>query len=107
MQGGVVIKGVKLRVFKSFVSTIFIFIIAILIIPPVLYAGSDNEIFLSMAEDIISPLRPKNLKFVGNMLSWNAPTKNIDGTPLEDLQVITFILEQNQRNTQPHMMLRM
>jgi hypothetical protein len=72
-------------VFKSLVSTIFIFIFAILIIPPVLYADSDNEILLSMAEDIISPLNPKKLKFVGNTLSWNAPTKNTDGSTLEDL----------------------
>jgi len=72
-------------VFKSFISTIFIFIIAILIIPPVLYADIDNGMLLSMAEDIISPLSPKHLKFVGNTLLWDAPTKNIDGTPLEDL----------------------
>jgi len=72
-------------VFKSFISTIFIFIIAILIIPPVLYSGSDNEILLSMLEDIVSPLSPRYLKFVGNQLSWVAPTKNIDGSTLEDL----------------------
>ena len=71
--------------FKAFVSTIFIFIIAILIIPPVLYAGSNNEIFLSMAEDTVSPSNPKHLKFVGNTLSWKAPTRNEDGTRLEDL----------------------
>jgi len=76
---------IKLRVFKSLVSTIFIFIIAILIIPPVLYAGSDNEILLSMAKDTVSPSNPKKLKFVGNTLSWDAPTKNIDGSTLEDL----------------------
>jgi hypothetical protein len=77
--------GIKLRVFKSFITTIFISIVAILIVPSVLHAGSDNKIFLAMADDIISPLSPKHLKFVGSTLSWDAPTKNIDGTPLEDL----------------------
>lgn len=38
-----------------------------------------------MAEDTISPLNPEHLKFVGNTLLWDAPTKNIDGSPLEDL----------------------
>jgi len=73
-------------VFKSFVSTIFIFIIAILIISTVLYAGSDNENSLSMAEDTLPPLSPKHLKFVGHILLWSAPTKNEDGTRLEDLE---------------------
>jgi hypothetical protein len=72
-------------VFKSFITTIFIFIVAIFIVPSVLYAGSNNENSLSMAEDIISPLNPKHLKFSGNTLTWDAPTKNIDGSRLEDL----------------------
>jgi hypothetical protein len=72
-------------VFKSFITTIFIFIIAILIIPPVLYAGNNNENSPSMAEDTLPPSNPKHLKFVGNTLLWSAPTKNIDGSRLEDL----------------------
>jgi hypothetical protein len=73
-------------VVKSFVSTTFIFIIAFLIIPPILYVGSDNEIFLSMAEDTLSPSSPTQLSFAGHTLSWNATTTNIDGTPLEGLE---------------------
>jgi len=75
-----------LRYFKSLVSTTFIFIIALLIIPPVLHAGSDNAVFLSMAEDTLSPSSPTQLFFIGHTLSWNATTTNIDGTPLEDLE---------------------
>ncbi len=71
--------GIKLRVFKSFVSTIFIFIIAIPIISPLLDTDSDNEIFLAMAEDIFRfPLSPRHVKFVGNTLSWDAPRRNIE-----------------------------
>jgi hypothetical protein len=75
-----------LQYFKSLVSTTFIFIIAFLIIPPMLYVGSDNKMFLSMAEDTLSPSSPTHLAFIGHTLSWNATTTNIDGTPLEDLE---------------------
>jgi len=72
--------------FKSLVSTTFIFIIALLIIPSILYPSSDNKIFLAMAEDTLSPSSPIHLAFVGNTLSWTATTTNIDGSPLEDLE---------------------
>ena len=71
--------------FKSFITTIFIFIVAILIVPSVLYAGSNNENSLSIAEDTLPPSSPKHLKFVGSILLWSAPTKNEDGTRLGDL----------------------
>jgi hypothetical protein len=73
-------------VFKFYVSIIFIFIIAILIIPLVLHAGSDNKNSLSTEEDTLSPSSPTHFKFVGNILLWSAPTKNEDGTRLEDLK---------------------
>jgi cell division septation protein DedD len=72
--------------FKSLVSTTFAFIIALLIIPSILYSGSDNKIFLAMAEDTLSPSSPIHLAFVGNTLSWTATATNIDGSPLEDLE---------------------
>ena len=66
--------------FKSFVSTIFIFIIAFLILPTVSHAGINYE-------DTLPPSSPTNLAFVGysNTLSWDAPTTNEDDTSLEDL----------------------
>lgn len=66
--------------FKSFVSTIFISIIAVLILPKVLHAGINYE-------DTLPPSSPTNLAFVGysNTLSWDAPTTNEDDTSLEDL----------------------
>jgi hypothetical protein len=75
-----------LRYFKSLAPTIFIFIIALLTIPSILNAGSDNEIISLMEEDTLSPSSPTHLTFVDSTLSWNATTTNIDGTPLEDLE---------------------
>lgn len=42
---------------------------------------------LSIAENTLPPSSPKKLAFIGyrNTLSWDAPTTNKDGTPLEDL----------------------
>jgi hypothetical protein len=61
-------KKVKIIIFK-----IFIFILSL---PP-----------LSIAEDTIPPSSPANLAFIGcsNILTWNAPTSNADGTPLDDI----------------------
>jgi hypothetical protein len=75
-----------LQYFKSLVSTTFIFIIALLIIPSSLHPGSDNKIFLAKAEDTLSPSSPIHLTFVGSTLSWTATTANIDGSPLEDIE---------------------
>jgi hypothetical protein len=72
--------------FKPLVSTTVIFIIALVIIPPVLQISSDNQKFLLMAEDTLSPSSPTHLAFVGHTLTWNATTTNVDGTPLEDLE---------------------
>ena len=71
--------------FKSFVSTIFIFIIAVLITPLVSLIGINDVLFLLMAEDTVSPSIPLNFALVDHTFSWDAPTKNEDGTPLEDL----------------------
>jgi hypothetical protein len=67
-------------------------------IPPILYVGSDNEMFLSMAEDTLSPSSPTQLSFVGHTLSWNATTTNIDGSPLGDLEgyIVYYGTESNK-----------
>jgi len=76
----VIKKGIKFEVFKFFVSTFFIFIITILIIPPVSHASINNE-------DTLPPSSPTNLAFVSysKTLSWDVSKTNEDGTPLEDL----------------------
>jgi hypothetical protein len=61
-------KKVKIIIFKIFIFILF-------------------SPLLSMAEDTIPPSSPTNFAFIGcrNILTWNAPTLNADGTPLDDL----------------------
>ncbi len=74
-----------MKYFKSFIFTIFIFTSTILIIFLFSHVDINDEFLLAMADDTVPPSIPLNVALVDYVLSWDAPTKNEDGTPLEDL----------------------